>query len=153
MKTNPKYIFFTDFDGTITASDSNDYMTDNLGMGYSKRKVLNDDVLFELASFRDAFKAMMDSVTTPWDKCVETVLAKIKLDPGFKEFYYWARENNVPVVVVSSGMEPLIRALLVHLIGKEAEDLQIISNSVAVREGKKSLNDEGGWEITFHDDR
>lgn len=23
---NPKYIFFTDFDGTITLQDSNDYM-------------------------------------------------------------------------------------------------------------------------------
>jgi len=26
MKTNPKFIFFTDFDGTITLFDSNDFM-------------------------------------------------------------------------------------------------------------------------------
>jgi hypothetical protein len=26
----------------------------------------------------------------------------IKLDPGFKNFYRWCRENNVPVIIVSS---------------------------------------------------
>lgn len=26
MKTNPKIIFFTDFDGTITLEDSNDFL-------------------------------------------------------------------------------------------------------------------------------
>jgi 2,3-diketo-5-methylthio-1-phosphopentane phosphatase len=152
MRTNPKFIFFTDFDGTITATDSNDTMTDNIGMGRAKRQVLNDGVLHGTHSFRDAFKAMMDSVTTPYDQCIEFVTSRIKLDPGFKEFYDWARENNIPVVVLSSGMEPLIRALLVKYLGDEAEDLEIISNSVAVREGHKSLNVEGGWEMTFHDD-
>ena len=38
LKTNPKFIFFTDFDGTITNQDSNDYMTDNLGYGTALRK-------------------------------------------------------------------------------------------------------------------
>jgi hypothetical protein len=28
---NPKFIFFTDFDGTITLQDSNDYMVDASG--------------------------------------------------------------------------------------------------------------------------
>lgn len=49
-------------------------------------------------------------------------------------------------------MEPIIRALLVHLIGDEALDMQIVSNNVAPREGK-SINEEGGWKIVFHDDR
>jgi len=49
-------------------------------------------------------------------------------------------------------MEPIIRALLVHLIGKEALGMQIVSNGVAPREGK-GINDEGGWKIVFHDDR
>jgi len=49
-------------------------------------------------------------------------------------------------------MEPIIRALLVHLIGKEALDMQIVSNDVAPQEGK-DINDEGGWKIVFHDDR
>jgi 2,3-diketo-5-methylthio-1-phosphopentane phosphatase len=152
MKTNPKYIFFTDFDGTITSTDSNDTMTDNLGLGTSKRKAMNEDVLHNRTSFRDSFKAMMDSIKTPYDKCIQYLLENIKLDPGFKDFFIWARENNVPVVVLSSGMEPIIRALLVHYIGKDADDMQIVSGNVKAREGK-DINDEGGWEITFHDDR
>ncbi|CAG8954499.1 hypothetical protein HYFRA_00004412 [Hymenoscyphus fraxineus] len=150
MKTKPKFIFFTDFDGTITLRDSNDYLTDNLGYGQVLRKKGNADVLYGRLSFRESFQGMMDSVKTPYDECIETLLANIKLDPGFKEFYAWCRANNVPVVVLSSGMEPIIRALLVHLIGEEALDIQIVSNQVAPRDGK-SINEEGGWQIVFHD--
>jgi 2-hydroxy-3-keto-5-methylthiopentenyl-1-phosphate phosphatase len=68
---------------------------------------------------------MMDSVSTPYDQCIKKLLENIKLDPYFKEFYEWARANNVPVVVLSSGMVPIIRALLIHLVGKDAEDIQV----------------------------
>lgn len=95
----------------------------------------------------------MDSVKTPYDQCIKTLLENIGLDPGFKEFYTWTRENNVPVVVLSSGMEPIIRALLEHLVGEEARHVQIVSNNVEVRKGHKSINEEGGWNIVFHDDR
>ena len=94
----------------------------------------------------------MDSVKRPYDQCIQYLVENIKLDPGFKEFYDYARANNVPVVVLSSGMEPIIRALLQHLVGKEAEEIQIVSNDVAPREGK-SINEEGGWKIIFHDER
>jgi len=151
MKTNPKFIFFTDFDGTITQSDSNDFLTDNLGYGQELRKQGNQDVLSDKMSFRESFQGMMDSVKTPYDQCIKTLLENIKLDPHFKEFYDWSRQNNVPVVVLSSGMVPIIRALLVHLVGKDAEDIQIVSNDVAPREGK-NINEEGGWKIAFHDD-
>lgn len=151
MKTNPKFIFFTDFDGTITQRDSNDFLTDNLGYGQELRKQGNQDVLHDRLSFRESFQGMMDSVKTPYDQCIKTLLENIKLDPYFKEFYEWSRENNVPVVVLSSGMVPIIRALLVHLVGEHAEDIQIVSNDVASRDGK-DINTEGGWQIVFHDE-
>lgn len=151
MKTNPKFIFFSDFDGTITERDSNDFLTDNLGYGEKLRKQGNRDVLDDKISFRDSFRGMMDSVKTPYDQCIKTLCENISLDPYFKEFYRWARKNNVPVVVISSGMVPIIRALLVHLLGEDGDDIQIVSNDVAPRDGK-SINDEGGWQIVFHDD-
>ncbi|KAK3943347.1 HAD-like domain-containing protein [Diplogelasinospora grovesii] len=153
LATKPKFIFFTDFDGTITQQDSNDFLTDNLGFGVDLRKQGNADVLFGRRDFRDGFKDMMDSVKTPYNECIETLLKNITLDEGFKEFFYWARENNVPIVVLSGGMQPIIRALLAHFLGQEeADSLQIVSNDVAVRPGKSSINEEGGWHITFHDD-
>jgi 2-hydroxy-3-keto-5-methylthiopentenyl-1-phosphate phosphatase len=95
---------------------------------------------------------MLDSVKTPFDQCIKTLVENIKLDPHFKEFYDWTRENNIPVVVLSSGMVPIISALLQHLVGPEAKDIQIVSNDVAPRDGK-SVNEEGGWQIIYHDER
>jgi len=152
MATSPKYVFFTDFDGTITSRDSNDFMTDNLGYGVVKRKAGNAAVLEERMTFRDSFRDMLDSVTTPFDECIQVLFENIELDPGFKEFHTWAREVGMPIVVLSGGMEPIIRALLQKLVGDEAKDIQIVSNDVEPRDGK-SINEKGGWQIHFHDDR
>jgi len=151
MKTNPKFIFFTDFDGTITTRDSNDFLTDNLGYGQIKRKAGNQAVLNDTMTFRDSFTEMLDSINAPFDVCIQTLIDNIVLDPHFKEFYDWAREVNMPVVVLSGGMEPIIRALLFHMLGPEAEEIQIVSNDVVAREGKK-INEEMGWTIAFHDE-
>ncbi|KAK7398485.1 hypothetical protein QQX98_012144 [Neonectria punicea] len=150
LKTNPRFIFFTDFDGTVTTADSNDFMTDNLGFGRERRVQLNKDVLFGRMHFRDSFVEMLDSVDTPFNECLAILLKNIKLDPGFKEFYDWAKLNNVPVVILSGGMEPVIRALLDTLLGP-GWDIQIVSNNVYPREGK-DINEKGGWRIGFHDD-
>ena len=153
LKTNPKFIFFTDFDGTITQQDSNDFMIEKFGIGPVVRKEMFQDILFGRRTFRDAFKQMLDSISLPLDQCIKALLQNITLDEGFKEFYSWARENNIPVVVLSGGMEPIIRALLAHLLGEdEVKMLPILSNDVAPRPGK-TINDEGGWEIVYRDDR
>lgn len=137
----------------MTLQDSNDFMTDNVGFGTALRKKGNQDVLNGLREFRDSFQEMMDSIKLPYDQCIDLLLKNVQLDPYFKEFYLWAKANNVPIVVLSGGMEPIIRALLKHLLGEaEANDFQIVSNNVKARPGK-SINDEGGWEIVFHDDR
>lgn len=148
MKSNPKFIFFTDFDGTITLQDSNDFMTDTIGYGKDKRRQGNMDTLSGKLSFRDSFKDMMNSITKPYNECIEYVLDNVKLDPGFKSFFEWSLENNIPVVVLSSGMEPIIKALLKKLVGPEAEKMQVLGNFVGAREGK-SIDEEGGWEILF----
>ncbi|KAH7319823.1 HAD-like domain-containing protein [Stachybotrys elegans] len=151
LATNPKFIFFTDFDGTVTTADSNDYLTDTLGYGIEKRRQGNVDVLAGTVHFRDFFKGMMDSVPLPLDQCVEILKKNIVLDPGFKEFYDWSQENNIPIVILSGGMEPVIRALLDVLLGP-SWNIQIVSNNVGPRPGSKSVNDENGWELKFHDD-
>jgi len=153
LKNNPKFIFFTDFDGTITQQDSNDFLIENFGIGPSKRRDMFDDILFGRRTFRDAFKEMLDDISLPLDQCIDALVQNIALDEGFKEFYAWTKANNIPVVVLSGGMEPLIRALLGHLLGDDAvKGLPILSNGIAARPGK-TLQDEGGWGITFRDDR
>lgn len=146
LKTNPKAILFSDWDGTITLQDSNDYITDELGMGKEKRQIINDDILYGRTSFRDGFLKMLESIDSSFPECVDFLVKRVQLDPGFKDFYFWARENNVPVVIVSSGMKPIIQALLAKLIGEKAvEETEIISNDV-------KTNDDKTWEIIFRDE-
>ncbi|OLN98053.1 Pdp3-interacting factor 1-like protein 1 [Colletotrichum chlorophyti] len=153
LATNPKFIFFTDFDGTITLEDSNDFLTDNVGFGYENRRAGNLEVLAGRKHFRDSFLEMMDSVTLPFDQCIDYLKKNVKLDPVFKEFYFWCKEHNIPVVIISGGMLPIIRALLVQWLGEDEVDgnIQIVSNNVAPRDGK-SLNEEGGWRLVYRDD-
>lgn len=142
----------TDFDGTITLRDSNDFMVDTLGMGYTERRKLNDLILKEELGFRDGFRTMLESVHAPFDELTQKATAAIGLDPGFKDFFKWAKEANVPVTIVSSGMEPIIRSIMGNLIGEEdAAQIDIVSNDVKYTdpEGKGT-----SWEIVFrHPDK
>ncbi|KXJ85510.1 HAD-like domain-containing protein [Microdochium bolleyi] len=152
LRTQPRAIFFTDFDGTITLQDSNDFLTDNVGFGLEERIKGNKDTLSGARHFRDTFQEMMDSVDLPFDQCIKLLLDNVQLDPKFKEFYTWCRAENVPVVVLSGGMQPIIKALLAHLVGeKEVEEMQIVSNDVQSKNGK-GINEVGGWNIKYHDD-
>ncbi|POS83438.1 hypothetical protein EPUL_005129 [Erysiphe pulchra] len=151
LKNSPKFIFFTDFDGTITIDDSNDYLTDNLGYGQVLRKQGNKDILEGKRTFREALQQMLDSVQTPFDECIKVLEENIKLDPYFLEFFEYCSKNNIPIVVLSGGMTPIIRALLHKFIGEDAKNIQIVSNDVTSRDGKQ-INEKGGWQITFHDE-
>lgn len=97
---------------------------------------------------------MLDSVKPGFDECIQVLKENMQLDPYFTEFYYWAKENNVPIVVVSSGMRPIISALFEVLLGHKPDPkhLAIVANDVESRDGK-DINSPGGWQIKYHDDR
>ncbi|CAR30527.1 hypothetical protein ACU8KH_06119 [Lachancea thermotolerans] len=141
-----KAVIFTDFDGTVTWQDSNDFLTDNKGFGKVEREKVFEGVLDGSKSFRDGFWEMLESVKTPFPECVKLLEQNIDLDPGFKDTYEWAQENGVPIVVISSGMRPLIRALLERLVGPEAiKNIEIVSNEV-------EIDDDGQWRIVYKDE-
>ncbi|ANB15848.1 hypothetical protein AWJ20_3492 [Sugiyamaella lignohabitans] len=146
LRTSPKVIVFTDWDGTVTLQDSNDYLTDELGFGVQRRREINQDILEGKTSFRDGFHEMLESIHTPFPECIDFLLKHVQLDPGFVDFYQWARANNVPVVIVSSGMKPIIFALLTKLVGEQAaSEIEIVSNDV-------KINDDGSWHIVYRDE-
>ena len=93
----------------------------------------------------------MDSINTPFPECIRLLCQNIKLDPGFNAFYKWSREAKIPVIVLSSGMVPIIRALLTELVGPTAEEIEIVANNVKDKP-PKTKDQEGGWDCTFHDD-
>jgi 2,3-diketo-5-methylthio-1-phosphopentane phosphatase len=116
-----------------------------------KRKQGNQDVLEGKETFRDSFKAMMDSIPKPYDECIKFVVDNIDMDTHFKEFLSYTMANNIPVVVLSSGMVPIIQAMLNKLVGDDSKTIDVIANDVVARPGK-DINEEHGWEIIFHDD-
>lgn len=108
---------------------------------------MNLDVLHDKICFRDSFKLMLDSVTLSFAECSRVLCENITLDPGFKAFHAYCKERDIPVIIVSSGMAPLIRAMLGVLIGEEdARLIEIIANDV-------KFTDAAGtgetWEIVF----
>jgi len=58
-----KFVVLSDWDGTITTYDSNDYMTDFLGYGKDKRREGNLEILSGRVVFREAFQEMLESVS------------------------------------------------------------------------------------------
>lgn len=105
-----------------------------------------------LMTYRDSFRKMMDSVTKPFPECVDYLVENIKLDPYFNEYFQWALKNDIPTVILSSGMEPVIRAILENLVGPDAAKIDIVSNEAEARPGK-AIDQEGGWQIKYHDER
>lgn len=97
---------------------------------------------------------MLDSVKPGFAECVQVLKENMKLDPYFTDFYNWAKEHNVPIVVLSSGMAPIISALFEQLLGHKPDPkhLAIVANDVESRDGK-DINTPGGWQIKYHDDR
>ncbi|KAK7203146.1 HAD-like domain-containing protein [Myxozyma melibiosi] len=143
---NVKAMLFTDWDGTVTIQDSNDYMTDNIGFGEERRKELNRLVLEDKMTFRDSFTEMLKSVKKPFPECIEYLKAHVELDPGFADFYKWSVEAGLPVIIVSSGMKPIIHALLTKLVGQHAADsIEIVANDVDV-------HPDGSWDIVYRDE-
>lgn len=97
---------------------------------------------------------MLDSVKPGFGECIQILKDNMKLDPYFTEFYNWAKEHNVPIVVLSSGMVPIISGLFEVLLGHKPDPkhLAIVANDVESRDGK-DINTPGGWQIKYHDDR
>ncbi|KAG7094648.1 hypothetical protein E1B28_005472 [Marasmius oreades] len=121
-------------------------MTDNLGFGREKRRQGNLDILSGKVTFRDEFRRMLDSVVQnghSFEECKQVLRDNIKLDSGFKEFYAWCKANDIPVILVSGGMTPTIRAVLSNLLGEEeASQIEVISNDV-------DSHADGTWSIKF----
>ena len=80
------------------------------------------------------------------------MLLDVTLDPGFKTFHAFAKEKGIPIIVVSSGMTPIIRAIFSNLIGEEeANNIDVISNEVNFTDKEKKGDT---WEIVYrHPDK
>jgi 2-hydroxy-3-keto-5-methylthiopentenyl-1-phosphate phosphatase len=88
------------------------------------------------------------------EQCIDFQCKHIELDPHFVTFYNWAKDSNIPVVILSGGLRPLILALLTKLLGsEEASKIELISNDIEYTgdEYKEGV-DQRKWKVKFHDE-
>lgn len=127
-------------------------MVDTVGMGYTERRKINEEIIHERVSYRDGFRKMVESVHRPFKEMEELVRRDVTLDPGFKEFHAYAKEHDIPIIVVSSGMVPIIRSIFSNLIGEEeANKIDVVANDVKFTDPEKVGKT---WELVYrHPDK
>lgn len=151
----PRAVLFSDFDGTITLQDSNDMLTDTLGMGREERLKLGALMKDQSLSFSEGFYKMLVSVSHAGhtiDECIDLLLQNVRLDEGFKTTLEWCVDNDVDVVVVSSGMQIVIEALLQKLVGPQlSKSIVVYSNVHTHDDFADPVANDGNWRIKYRD--
>ena len=109
-----------------------------MSFGKEERLRIFEGALNGTTSFRDCFNGMINSITTSSPESIKLLEEQIQLDPDFEETFDWAQDYDVPIIVVSSGMHPIIKHLLTNLLGEEHIDkIDIMANNVELGENNK----------------
>jgi 2,3-diketo-5-methylthio-1-phosphopentane phosphatase len=124
---------FCDFDGTISVVDTTDHVLSRLAA--PAWETLEADWL---AGRIDAAACMRGQIAliAGSDAELDAVLDGVEIDPGFPAFAAWCADHELPLTVVSDGVERFIRQVLGrHRLGH----LPIVSNRLAGRPGARRL--------------
>ena len=133
------WAFFVDFDGTITDLDTFDVLVNHFA-GESAWHASERGLRDGSTSLRDVLQLQASHVRGTLDEVCAILKSEIALDPTFAPFVAACRAAGVPVTVVSSGIEPIVRGRLDDVgLG----DLPIIANGIDA--------DPAGWRIRFRD--
>jgi 2-hydroxy-3-keto-5-methylthiopentenyl-1-phosphate phosphatase len=111
-------VIICDFDGTITE-------TDNI-IAIMKRfappewDALKNGVLSQEISIREGVGKMFQLLpSTLKTEIVEFILQHAEIRAGFKDFVQYTKENNIPLYIVSGGIDFFVYPLLEGLIDKD----------------------------------
>ncbi|MBV8780113.1 MAG: MtnX-like HAD-IB family phosphatase [Phycisphaerae bacterium] len=123
-----------DFDGTITRRDVLDELIQNYAINDSW-KLIEERWQAGLIGSRECLRQEFDLIRIAPD-ALERFLDTIEIDSGLLRLLDTLRTWNVPVMILSDGIDRFIRAILKrHGIG----NLVIRSNALAVRSDRMSL--------------
>jgi HAD superfamily phosphoserine phosphatase-like hydrolase len=129
---------FLDFDGTITRTDTLEFLVQRFGAGVEGYRETNRLIHEEGLSLRDAIARDMGTLTVPLHEAAPHLQAEVALDPGFAPLVRWGAAHGVPVTVLSGGFHELID---LFIDGGEFPDLEIRANRFA----------PGTWRAVFRD--
>lgn len=106
-----KPVIFCDFDGTITNNDNIIAIMKQFNPpGWDPIK---DDVLAQNISIREGVAKMFSLLPSDKkDEIIEYVLEQAEIRDGFTEFVAYAKEQDIPLYIVSGGIDFFVRPLL-----------------------------------------
>jgi 2,3-diketo-5-methylthio-1-phosphopentane phosphatase len=129
---------FLDFDGTITRTDTLEFLVERFGAGVEGYRETNRLIHEEGLSLRDAIARDMGTLTVPLSEAAPELRAEVALDPGFAPLVRWCAAHGVPVTVLSGGFHELIE---LFIDDREFPGLEIRANRFA----------PGTWRAIFRD--
>jgi len=133
------WAFLVDFDGTVTDLDTFDVLVRHFAgeeAWHASERGLRDGSV----SLRDVLALQASYVRGPFAEVEALLKREVNLDPTFAPFVAACRARALPITVVSSGIEPIVRGRLVEAgLG----DVPIIANGIEA--------DPKGWRIAFRD--
>jgi 2,3-diketo-5-methylthio-1-phosphopentane phosphatase len=133
------WAFLVDFDGTITDLDTFDVLV---------RRFASDAVFHETerglrhgsVTLRDVMQHQASFVRGTFDEVAALLAREVAIDPTFRPFVERCRAHDIPVTIVSSGIEPIVRGRMAEI---GLDDLPIIANGIDAN--------PSGWRILYRD--
>jgi 2-hydroxy-3-keto-5-methylthiopentenyl-1-phosphate phosphatase len=130
---------FVDYDGTITDVDTFDVLVRRLA-GDGPWKEIDDRLDRGELSLRAALEEQAGLVRVTFEAAADLLEREVHFDPTFAAFVAACEARDVPVTIVSSGVESLIRRALAR---EGLERLPVVANEVEPW--------PAGWRIRFRD--
>lgn len=129
MNTN-KTIVVCDFDGTISKIDSiNDFL-----MQFADKKWLEveEDWIVGRVSTCDAMRLQFGMIKDLTEEKFNAFFEKAEIDETFIDFYQFAKENEIDVIILSDGFEYFVKRILAKY---GLDDIKVISNHFEYNNG------------------
>jgi len=131
---------FTDFDGTITEPDTIDLLG-KLFDRPSERAEKKGRFLSGLMRPKEWLGWEIGLVNVPLEEALGHLESRVAIDPTFPPFTRWCRSHDIPLTILSNGLEEIIHSLLGRY---ELDSIRIEANRL--RGGRVP------WEVVFRDD-
>jgi 2-hydroxy-3-keto-5-methylthiopentenyl-1-phosphate phosphatase len=111
-------IIICDFDGTITETDN--IIAIMKMFAPPEWDALKNGVLSQEISIREGVGKMFQLLpSTLKTEIVEFIIQHAEIRAGFKDFVQYTKENNIPLYIVSGGIDFFVYPLLEGLIDKD----------------------------------
>ncbi len=137
--TQPLKIF-CDFDGTITRVDGCNIIIDHC-IGRDARRAIDNKIVSGEYSFRQGYNEQFSGVTLTWAEVQPLLHQQNGIDPTFPVFVRWVETQDIPLTILSAGVEQIIRE---YLMPVELTHLEVRANRIEI-DGRR-------WRVHYVDD-